>query len=432
MRPWRNAAGACGLADMKEEWSLSRGRTLTARSEDLVVRLEYRQEQQPEDSSQRPERTRITVRPHGVVLPLSLHPESVRTTQDRKLAARDIETGDFNFDDAFYVTGPQTPARAALDAQTRRRLLDLLIMGELEVVNGVIRIDFVTASSDLYELTLTRLLRNVLDAARRLGWPPDVVVRLAENARHDPVAWVRKENLLTLVREFPEHASTRDVLRAACTDPSDDVRVRAATALGRAGRETLMEIAEREQADDAAAARAIAALGRLLTSDRVQAILGRALRARRVETARACLLLLGHGGGTETLGLLEKVLRVEKGGLAVAAIQGLAATGLTAVERPLIEALARDISDVRVAAAEALGRIGSPRAVLPLKEAEAGHPRDADLRRATRQAVAHIQSRAPGASPGQLSLAADAEGSLSLAEDERGRLSLLSDRRPLE
>jgi molecular chaperone DnaK (HSP70) len=53
--------------------------------------------------------------------------------------------------------------------------------------------------------------------------------------------------------------------------------------------------------------------------------------------------------------------------------------------------------------------------------------KDADkrLRSAARQAVARIQSRRVGASPGQLSLASDEAGQLSLAdEDPKGQLSL--------
>jgi hypothetical protein len=66
--------------------------------------------------------------------------------------------------------------------------------------------------------------------------------------------------------------------------------------------------------------------------------------------------------------------------------------------------------------------------VLPLKEIETQY-RDDATRRAARQAVASIQSRLPGASPGQLSLASADAGALSLAEDETGRLSLDGDRK---
>jgi hypothetical protein len=60
--------------------------------------------------------------------------------------------------------------------------------------------------------------------------------------------------------------------------------------------------------------------------------------------------------------------------------------------------------------------------VLPLKEAIDRH-RDAALSRAARQSIARIQSRADGASPGQLSIASAEAGQLSVAGSEAGRLS---------
>jgi HEAT repeat protein len=114
---------------------------------------------------------------------------------------------------------------------------------------------------------------------------------------------------------------------------------------------------------------------------------------------------------------------VERGDLAVSAAHALAETGETAALEPLLSALTRDRPPVQAAAAEALGRIGTARAILPLRELESDS-RDDVIRRAARQAVASIQARLPGASPGQLSLADADTGALSLADDETGRLSL--------
>jgi hypothetical protein len=52
---------------------------------------------------------------------------------------------------------------------------------------------------------------------------------------------------------------------------------------------------------------------------------------------------------------------------------------------------------------------------------------DDDLRRAAREAVARIQERLTGASPGQLSLAEGESGQLSLTDDERGRVAIHDD-----
>ena len=83
--------------------------------------------------------------------------------------------------------------------------------------------------------------------------------------------------------------------------------------------------------------------------------------------------------------------------------------------------------DLRIAAAIALGRVGSTAAVLPLKQTAERFSSDPQLSQATRQAIAEIQSRIPGASPGQLSLAGAEVGQLSLAQAEAGQLSLSTD-----
>jgi hypothetical protein len=63
--------------------------------------------------------------------------------------------------------------------------------------------------------------------------------------------------------------------------------------------------------------------------------------------------------------------------------------------------------------------------VTALRECAGAHVFDGALRRAVRQAIAEIQSRVTGASPGQLSLAAGDAGQVSLVgEDQRGQVSL--------
>jgi HEAT repeat protein len=358
------------------------------------------------------------------IVTVTLQPETTATARAKRRGAREIETGDDAFDDEFYVSGPSTPVRAVLDEETRRLLTALRAEVGLQVVNGELR----GGVHDRDNVTLAGTLPTVLAAAHRLRRPADIAAALARNMRSDPQPRVRLENLLALVREYPENEITKAALRAGCDDANDEVRVRAATALGEEGRRTLIEIAETEHAEDGPSARAIAALGDHLSEGDMQATLVRALRTRRVQTARACLDGLARWAPAEAIPAIARVLAMEKGELAVAAAQALAETELPAAEAPLLAALSRDVPDVRVAAASALGRVGSSGAVLPLKEIETRYGDDA-TRRAARQAVAAIQSRLPGASPGQLSLAAADAGALSLAEDETGRLSLDEDRK---
>ena len=124
-------------------------------------------------------------------------------------------------------------------------------------------------------------------------------------------------------------------MRAGQDDPDADVRVRAAIAMGKEGREVLLGVAAGEGAEDATSARAVAALGTSLTLAEVKDLLKSALKTRRLLTARACLGILAELGGTEAGQTLAKVMLVEKRELGEAAAAALAATADPAAEAAL-------------------------------------------------------------------------------------------------
>jgi HEAT repeat protein len=332
-----------------------------------------------------------------------------------------VLSGDDAFDDHVTVRGSEREARSILDAPTRRVIRDAVGSYDLELRGGLVRA-FVPVRSDRAEAAVA--IRLLVDAAGRLRRKRARRDALAHNAREDTVAAVRAENVRVLAAAYPSDDVTAATLRAACDDPSVEVRVRAAAALGEAGRATLMEVAEEEQAEDVSRAQAIFALGAHLPFDRGQALLKQALRTRQIETALACLAAIGRSRDLEGVATVVKVMALEKGDVAAAAARTLGALRTTEAEAALIGALSRDEDTLRLAAAGSLGRVGTARAVLPLTEAESAHAGDQALRRAARQAVAEIQSRLPGASPGQLSLASGESGALSLANDRGGQLSL--------
>jgi HEAT repeat protein len=230
---------------------------------------------------------------------------------------------------------------------------------------------------------------------------------------------------MTLAREYPEDPATLPALRAGLRDTFEEIRLRAAQMLGAEGEPVLLELSQLfGRDDDDVAGRAIAALGERFGLERAHTLLAHALRVRRPHTAKACMAVLGHAGGTEALQMLARVLAVEKGELAEAAALALGSSRRGSVEAVLIGALDHEQGFVCQAAAQALGRVGSPAAVLPLKEMEAAHPRDPDVRRAAREAVAAIQARTGGAGPGQLSIADGEPGQVSYPTAEAGRVSL--------
>ena len=145
--------------------------------------------------------------------------------------------------------------------------------------------------------------------------------------------------------------------------------------------------------EDGLSARAAKALGNRMPAALARATLRQELAASssglRTATAAACAFALGLSGEAQDEDLL-----------------------LSALPEGRDEVL-------RLWAARALGAVGSANAVPSLAELSGS----ADLRRAGREAIAAIQSRLHGATPGQLSLGAGDSGQVSLAEDVAGRLS---------
>jgi len=332
---------------------------------------------------------------------------------------RELEVGDGLFDRMFDIAGSPRHVCALLDAKARALLIRVDARCRLEIVAGEIR-------AQTYDIQLSDVLPGLLDLGHLFSQPRDVTLCLRENARKDPRPEVRLQNLLLLVREFPGHPETVEELRRACSDSSPKVRLWAARELGAEGRDVLRQLAASQQDDDCSA-QAISALGLELPFENTRAILFQAVLGRHIQTACACLEVLSRYGTATAIDDLVRVMTQERYELAVAAARALGTAGNAAAELPLIQALQHGIPEVRAAAANGLGRLGSTAAVLPLKEAAKRFAYDPALLTAMRQAIAEIQLRLPGASPGQLSLASTEAGQLSLAQTEAGQLSLAND-----
>jgi len=435
-RAWAEAAGVTDLVSSSLLWIRTR---LTGRVGPLRVSFErYRAADEYG--------TRVVVDGLGHSSgELDLRAENVGSAIKKALGAREIETGDAPFDDSFYVRGDARVVRAILDTETRwllRGLLNRPVMAEmrrlvalfgliphfedrkarLSVSDGALRVE-VPGSN------FRTLVAEILAAARRLVAPEDIPERLAHNARHDSRAGAQVANLLTLAREYPAHPRTRETLRELCQHSSDtEVRLRAAIELGEEGWETLRRIASSLSTADSCAARALDALGEGLFREQAEAFVRRALPQKRLATARAAIRALGRIGGAEVVPPLVAALDEDDAAVVAAALTALGESGAAEAEDFLIRALGRQSPELWIPAAEALGRVGSARAVASLRELASRRPLDPGVRRATRQAVAEIQSRLEGATPGQLSLAEGEFGRLSLAEeDRRGSVSLSSE-----
>ncbi len=389
---WQAAAASCGLRVM----DASSRAGLWAWAGPLEVRIERIQRH-------RGHRARIQVVIPGPLdfIALRIHPVPLGPSSQE----REIESGDGSFDARFSIAGPQQPALAMLDAETRRLLLRLSDECRLEISSGSLR-------AEMSEEEVPRILPLLLEVGKRLAPSMNDLPRsLAENVKRDPVTRTRLQNLLLLTRELPENPATREALRIACSDPGPE------------GDEVLLELAETQM--EYAPGAQVASILERLSFERMAALLDLALERRRIRAARTFLELLGRRGAA-AVGPLVKVLSREKDELAVAAAEALGNTGGMAVEPHLIQALGHENPGVQVAAVNALARIGSAAAVLPLQEVAERLWLDGALRLAARRAITEIQLRLPG-SPGQMALAEVEVGQLSLAPADAGQLSLASD-----
>jgi hypothetical protein len=418
-RRWRAAAESCGLSDISEsvgelmDPSTWTGPGIVARDGDLRVEFDdYPQ-------GKRRVGTRVVVHvPNPLVRRVALRREGLASAlQKGVLRKTEPETGDPRFDDDFFIEAVAADALALFDAETRDALCTLggtvvdVAMGDDEF-----RFDL---RDDAH---LDWALEHALKAARRLAADTDVPTRLAVNAGRERVPAVRLRNLQVLVEQFPLHAALPGALKAAAGDPDPEIRLLAAPLLGEDGVAVWTGLVEDANTPDSAAARAVTALGDRLGVERAQALLERAVKASRFATAEACLEQLGRTDDPAALASLMKVIAGDEAGLATVAARAVRTLSVPAAEPTLIAALGRDLPELALAAAETLGRGGTVAAVLPLEEAAERGGRD--VRGTARQAIAEIQSRVSGASPGQLSIADGATGALSMVEDERGKISL--------
>jgi hypothetical protein len=410
---WRDAAFAAGLTGLEtvHTWRHARLVGLAGR-----FRVEFSRRTRNQDE------TLTHVRIEGLPPSLTVKLENAFTLARRGHGHRDLEVGDDAFDDEVFLQGPPALLHAVMDAGMRLRVRSML-GNDVVVRGGALSATVEDRYASGSGVPLKAMLPLLLEFAGRLARPADLVERLAANALDDPTAGVRRQNLLVLAREYPEHALTRPTITRAVADPVADVRLTAARLLGAEGRAVLTELAVDERTDDVCAGRAVAALGAELPEPRVLEVLGHALRGRRLETGRACLDALGRLRSDAAFATLAKVLARENGELAEAAARALGAAEDARSEAPLVTALTHPSPAVQVAAAESLGRTGTAGAVEPLKQAERLSG-DGAFRRAARQAIARIQSRAGSAAPGQLTLAEGESGRLSLEDDTAGHVSL--------
>lgn len=250
------------------------------------------------------------------------------------------KTGDPDFDRAVEVGALDAASLACLGEKARGAILAMSKVGA-EVKDGEVRFKTVEEISD--PDTIVKTVRAMIEGAQALSavGASDVPAALAVNAQRDSKAGVRLRNLEMLIKDYRASAETTVAVAAGLHDPDARIRLLAASAApGDEGTAVVLDLAKHiDGASDALAEDLAEALGRL--SDPI-------------------------------------------------------------VEPTLVKLLARESTEVRVAAALSLGRVGTIKSVeplLPLTQGVRGQ-----LKEAASAAVRQIQERLGAVEKGRLSV----------------------------
>ena len=309
-----------------------------------------------------------------------------------------VRLGDPEFDAMCTVDGDLSEALAVLNA-VARRLLGSVCHRPPAIQVGGARVEITEAALILDEAGLlkwhTRLDNRLRDLALLAGQlerlEPQLAARILRNLNAEPLPAVRRLALMTLLRQ---HAGSPEALEAAeigASDNNPEVQLEAAIARGDAGFDLVIEIAE-TQPPRPMLVRALQFLGRHLTAERIEAILANARVGQVTPVERLAIREAGKQHQNHLAGRLVELLEGADPVTARSLALSLAWIGDASTEPHLIQLLSHDDVDLRRAAAEALGRVGSATAVDALKAQIQGweSPR---LNRDMRAAIAQIEER---------------------------------------
>jgi len=417
---WRHAAHGSGLSNVHEKRPFGLLTELRGDADGFTVTLRaYRRGRYDHG-------TRIVVDGRGhIPLSLNLRAEGFGASLDRTFGGKELEIGDPGFDGEVYVRGPKDVLLPLLDDKARSAVRAVVALRG-QVADGTVRVDIRTWTN---ANRIAAALDKALLAARHLRRPEDAVECLVKIAGTDHYPGVRVRCLDLLRRAHADDERARAAFRAALRSADTESRLVGAIALASEGRQVLTEIASQPDTHEPLAVRAITALGANLAPDRAASILDAAMKKERPAVALAAIQALALAGGALAVSRLASLLTSDATDLAVTAAGALATVGDASAEASLIAALSSEQGELRIAAADALQSLGTAASVAPLHAAAAAHLLDLSLRSAAHHAIAAIQARLTGASPGQISLAEGETGQLTLAEPpEPGRLSIAQTR----
>lgn len=358
--------------------------------------------------------------PHGV----SFKPEGIGSSFKKLFGNADIQVADSGFDERVLVEGDELQVVAALTASARRAISSFLsdsgrlTGGELywETRGNVTDVGrLVSQARAMSELGRTVSLRDTT-----------IPERLAHNAVRDTLPAVRARNMELLFTRFSGHPSSKEVAHKAVQDRDPTIRLLAAVQLGVEGLPVIRELMVAQAGHAHARVKVVHHLAAFYPDERVVPLLEMAATDLVPDVRSAAIGALaaqGHRGLLSTL--LQAAPKERDEGVCVVMARAFGRLPDPRGEGALLELLEREDTRVRRAAAEALGQVGSPRAVEALLPHTKGFFTNSELKETASAAVSAIQGRIRGAGSGQLTLAEPAahQGAISLS-NAAGELSL--------
>jgi hypothetical protein len=398
---WLAAAQALQLDATGEE----RKRSMVGEVGSVPVRVDFERERRGSGKSQHSvDVTTFSAGGDGrIPKSLELRGDSAWRQLGRVFGGSDTTTGDRDFDQLTELPTMNAYVCAALSEPLREQLMAFVAEGA-SVSNGVI-----TAKHENVEDPDRRWLgariEHIARLAGQLGVTPETLAaRLAHNAVHDAEPAVREQNLhFLLARETRAPAElVSETARALLPDRNPVVRLHAARQLGADGHPTLKALAADDAIDSALRARALGALHEGNAADIDDWIESFLLPGPPALVCAALGVVAARRLSAHTDRVIALTSAADAS-LRVAATRTLGSLESPPIERCLLQLLAGEETEVQIAAAQALGTVGSVSAVEPLLPLTKGFGRG-PLRDAARGAIASIQSRLGDVQAGRLSL----------------------------
>jgi HEAT repeat protein len=358
----------------------------------------------------------------------------------RLFANQDIRVGRTSFDDRWKVEG-KSPAHvlAVLTTKVRRQIENLVesvlhsplvnnnktsrVVNEHSFLINADGINCLLGINDKIEENT----RKMIDLLKLLSLKKaDVPMRLRQNLKEEERGGVRREMLVSLVKEFGDSVDAWEACRDRLNDKDDGVKVIAATRLGKEGEGTLKSVFDKNPASS----ELLLGFDELLKDERIASgqMVDKALEfAFDGKDRKVHVLGLNAVKQENADRLFSRVLALAMESideeLIKAAIRAMGYVGNGKAESFLLKKL-EERGAVLLEAVESLAKVGTIRAVEPLTQfADSVLP--TRLRRAAQSAIAQIQSRLGPAERGTLAVAEtqSEEGAVSLTEGE-GNISL--------